>query len=170
MNIDLAKIVPRPKAIVVDFAGDEIDLEIDGSSLIGKVSFCGTTERVDDRAHLRGTIKARAQIECTRCLEPVEQDLEVSFESIFVEATGDPETSDVELSSAQLDESVVQDGGIDLKEVVREQVLLAMPEHLFCREDCRGLCAKCGGSLNLISCNCVENEIDPRWSALKDLL
>ena len=57
----------------------------------------------------------------------------------------------------------------DSVEVVREQILLAMPEQVFCWEDCKGLCPKCGTNLNLIDCKCADDEVDPRWAALKSL-
>ena len=68
-----------------------------------------------------------------------------------------------------MDVSVIEGFEIDLTELVREQILLNLPEQVFCREDCKGLCEKCGANRNLINCNCEEKEIDPRWSALKNL-
>jgi uncharacterized protein len=44
-----------------------------------------------------------------------------------------------------------------------------LPEQAFCREDCRGLCEKCGANQNLIDCKCEEKEIDPRWQGLREL-
>jgi len=58
---------------------------------------------------------------------------------------------------------------LDLTELVREQILLNLPEQTFCNPDCKGLCPKCGQNRNLIDCNCEENETDPRWAALKNL-
>jgi uncharacterized protein len=60
-------------------------------------------------------------------------------------------------------------GSIDLSEVIREQMILAIPEVVLCKEDCEGLCDKCGKNLNLLNCKCKEDEIDPRWAALKNL-
>jgi uncharacterized protein len=68
-----------------------------------------------------------------------------------------------------LDESLVENGLIDTAEVVREQILLAIPDQVFCREDCKGLCPKCGANLNLIDCKCSDDDIDPRWAALRNL-
>ena len=75
-----------------------------------------------------------------------------------------------EVSVEELDTAVLEGYDLDLKEVVREQILLALPEQAFCREDCKGLCEKCGANRNLIDCKCTESDIDPRWSALKNLL
>ena len=75
----------------------------------------------------------------------------------------------VEVTIEDLDESPVPGGEIDLKEVVREQIMLALPEQVFCKDDCKGLCPKCGANGNLIDCKCADDEIDPRWAALKNL-
>jgi uncharacterized protein len=59
--------------------------------------------------------------------------------------------------------------GVLLEDVLREQVLLAVPLKTVCREDCRGLCPHCGRNLNVEQCNCAEPLEDPRWSALKEI-
>jgi uncharacterized protein len=91
------------------------------------------------------------------------------FRAIFVDSADEDVNAEAEVSDDALDESPVADGRIDMAEVVREQLLLAMPEQIFCREDCLGLCPKCGSNLNLIDCKCADDEIDPRWAALKNL-
>ena len=58
---------------------------------------------------------------------------------------------------------------IDLGELFREQILLAIPMTPLCREECKGLCPVCGADLNAGECSCERGEIDPRWSALADL-
>jgi uncharacterized protein len=58
---------------------------------------------------------------------------------------------------------------IDLDPIVREQVLLALPMHAVCREDCRGLCGMCGQNLNEAACSCESRRVDPRLAVLKDI-
>ena len=169
MTIDLANVVPRPKAIEIGFTPNEIDLDIDGTQLVRDVLFRGETERVDEKAHVRGTISTEVSVDCTRCLEPIDTKLEISFDAVFVETADEHGEIETALVAEQLDESVAEEGRIDLAEVVREQILLGLSEHKYCRDDCRGLCPKCGGNRNLIDCKCEENEIDPRWAALKDI-
>lgn len=170
MIIDLASVVPRPKAIELDLGPEQLDLDLEGTELVDKIAFRGETERVDAKVHIRGTVSTKVWIDCARCLEPVENELEAAFDSIFIDPADEPDEIELALVPEQLDESIVEEGRIDLKEVVREQILLALPEQTFCREDCKGLCLKCGGNRNLIDCKCEENEIDPRWSALKDII
>jgi uncharacterized protein len=52
---------------------------------------------------------------------------------------------------------------------VREQVLLAVPRYVLCREDCRGLCPTCGTNWNAAECECVTDEVDGRWAPLRRL-
>jgi len=56
-----------------------------------------------------------------------------------------------------------------LDDVVREQVLLAVPLKVTCREDCKGLCTHCGQNLNQRQCSCAVQVEEPRWAALKEI-
>jgi uncharacterized protein len=56
-----------------------------------------------------------------------------------------------------------------LEDVLREQVLLAVPLRSLCREDCKGLCPCCGKNLNIDTCSCAAQVPDPRWAALEDI-
>lgn len=63
-----------------------------------------------------------------------------------------------------------EDGFVDLAAVFGEELLLELPTKLLCKEDCKGLCPKCGVDLNHGSCNCSHKEVDPRLAVLKALL
>jgi uncharacterized protein len=56
-----------------------------------------------------------------------------------------------------------------LEDVLREQVLLSLPARTLCRQDCKGLCPRCGQNLNSDVCTCDAAPVDPRWAALSDL-
>jgi uncharacterized protein len=75
----------------------------------------------------------------------------------------------VELQAEDLILSAYEGDAVDLDEVVREQLLLALPSRHLCREDCQGLCQKCGANLNDGHCSCEQGEVDPRWAALANL-
>jgi len=169
MVIELESITRDPKVVALTIAAGAIDLEIDGTTLKRDIEFEGSTERITGKAHLRGRISTETEIECTRCLEPVTKSLEIEFDDIFVDLADEPVSDEMAVPGADLDESIAIDGKIDVAEVIREQIILALPEQTFCRADCKGLCPKCGENLNLIDCNCTESEIDPRWAALKNL-
>ena len=64
---------------------------------------------------------------------------------------------------------VFENNSLDLDELVGEEIQLFLPAKMLCKEDCRGLCQKCGKNLNYEKCECAK-EIDPRLAALSDLL
>jgi uncharacterized protein len=58
---------------------------------------------------------------------------------------------------------------IDLDPIVREQLLLELPEYPVCDEQCKGLCPACGANLNDRECGCDRHVPDPRWAGLKNV-
>ncbi len=118
---------------------------------------------------VQGRLHAQAALSCSRCLEPVAVPVDVELEEIFTPTidvlTGRPLSSEEEDRALWIDDRHL----LDLREVLRQDVLLALPMHVLCREECRGLCPVCGQNLNQGSCGCTP-EPDTRWSALLDLL
>jgi uncharacterized protein len=118
---------------------------------------------------VQGRLRAEMQMSCARCLEPVAVPLEVAVEEVFSPTidilTGKSITPEDEDQALWIDEHHI----LDLSEVTRQGVLLAVPMSVTCREDCRGLCSNCGQNLNQGKCSC-EPEPDPRWGPLLSLL
>ena len=169
MIIDLANLGNSIKKIELSFEPSEIDLKGELVKMDGTTRIRGETEKIDSRGRLRASISTDVNFECTRCLDPIARHLDIPFEAVFVDSADEDTAAEKEVADEHLDESLVENGKIDIAEVVREQILLAIPEQIFCTDDCRGLCAKCGENLNLIDCMCADNDIDPRWAALKNL-
>ena len=169
MIVDLTN--PENSRVPFDFSipSGEIDLENEEVKLKSPVRVNGELKRGIVQTDVKGEISARVLLECTRCLTETEQDLDFAFEASFVGAEHYTAAREAELKDADLNVSLLNDDKVDLTELAREQILLNLPEQVFCRENCKGLCEKCGANRNLINCNCEEKEIDPRWSALKNL-
>ena len=118
---------------------------------------------------VNGHIDTRAQVDCDRCLKPVELPVSADFELEYITGS-DYESSQVaELTEAEMSVSVFDGEAIDVDEIVKEQILLAVPTRMLCREDCKGICPECGMDKNTGECQCVTDSIDPRWAALKNL-
>ena len=97
--------------------------------------------------------------ECSRCLDTVTQDVIVNVEELFA------------YPASNISEfSVGADANLDLAPLLRAEVLIEMSHRVFCREDCRGLCLTCGANLNRETCDCAQEDIDPRLAVLKKLL
>jgi uncharacterized protein len=118
---------------------------------------------------MRGDFAGRFEVPCARCVEPVEHPLKGSFDLLYrplgVDA-GEPERA---ISTSETEIGYYNGDGLVLEDVLREQVLLSLPEKTLCRADCKGLCPGCGRNLNTEPCSCEPAVADPRWSALSDL-
>ena len=112
------------------------------------------------RYYWKGKLETEVATTCRRCLVPVSVRIAASVEVLFTseDPGDDPATYRIELEMAEL----------VLNDMVREELLLAVPEFVLCREDCRGLCSTCGKELNEGPCSC-EPEFDPRWDVLRKL-
>lgn len=116
-----------------------------------------------------GEIKADAEVDCTRCLSAFDAKLEIPFKVAYVTPENYTQAEESEIKNEDLEIAIYENEEINLDELVREQILLNLPTQAFCKENCKGLCEKCGANKNVKSCDCEEKEIDPRWSALKNL-
>jgi uncharacterized protein len=169
MIIDLAEIESSPRAFDFTVPATDIDLDDVDLRLNGDVRVQGEVIKRSAQLDVKGSISGSAELDCTRCLEPVPRDLNFDFAVSFVAPENFANDREREVAAEDLDLDVLESDRINLTEVAREQILLNLPEQVFCREDCKGLCEKCGANRNLIDCKCDSDEIDPRWAALKNL-
>jgi uncharacterized protein len=116
-----------------------------------------------------GEFATRVEMACARCLEPIHQDVAKKFELLYRPQGSDAGKEALSVTTAEAEVGYYQGEGLLLEDVLREQVLLALPLKAICREDCKGLCPHCGRNLNQEQCNCTEPLDDPRWSALRNI-
>jgi uncharacterized protein len=118
-----------------------------------------------DRFYFSGRIAGTAQGECRRCLADVTTP--VSLDSHLVFTSSSAEDADDESDAYVFDAAERE---LDLRPAVREEWLLNVPRFPLCREDCAGLCPRCGADRNLPAgaggCACTP-ESDARWDALR---
>ncbi len=125
----------------------------------------------------RATVPLKGQ--CKRCLKPVALEAQIDLIRSYVPADqlrgqrehrGDTDDArEASFDPGTVDEESYEGKEIDLKPAVREQILLQIPGSPLCREDCKGLCPRCGKDLNEGDCGCDRTVLDPRWAALKGL-
>ena len=118
---------------------------------------------------LRGHLSAGLELQCARCLEPVTQEIKREFELLYRPLGADAGKDELSVTDAEAEIGYYQGEGLLLEDVLREQVLLALPLKVTCRADCTGLCPQCGKNLNQEQCSCSREVEDPRWAALKDV-
>ena len=170
MRIEIERLDERGEAFAHRYAKGELSLDEETALLAGEASVEGRATRKGDEVRLRGALAAEVEVYCDRCAAAIVAPLAVEFDTSFLPAEVEKAVvENVELQAGDLDRSVYEDGAVDLDDLVREQILLALPTRNLCREDCKGLCPTCGANLNAGACDCAGGEIDPRWAALADL-
>jgi uncharacterized protein len=129
----------------------------------GKVRLSG------NEVFVNGHIDTRAQVECDRCLQQIELPVSADFVLEYITGSDYASSNMAELTEDAMAVSVFDGQAIDVDEIVKEQIVLAVPTRVLCREDCKGICPECGIDKNTGECQCVTDDIDPRWAALKNL-
>lgn len=170
MRIELASLENGKGTFAHTYAQDEFVLADDRVSLLEPPAVSGNIRQAGRRVHLSGRVTARAQAECDRCLKLVELPIDSHFKLEYVTPEDYRAQQAVELTEEDLDLSVFDGEAIDIDELVTEELLLAVPDHVLCSEGCKGMCAVCGVNKNSLECGCEATEIDPRWAELKKLV
>lgn len=128
----------------------------------------GKHKKIKD-IRLAGELSVNVDLACARCLDPVVTDVAREFDLLYRPLGVDAGRAELSVTAAEAEVGYYQGDGLQLEDVIREQVLLAVPLKVTCREECKGLCPHCGANLNLEQCSCEEPVENPRWSALKEI-
>ena len=113
---------------------------------------------------LQGQAKLTLQIPCDRCLDPVDWPFELSLEEELDLSKTEEECA------GELDEQPYVSGyNLDVDRLLSNELLLNLPMKVLCREDCKGMCNRCGANLNHTKCSCDTSSPDPRMSVIQDL-
>jgi uncharacterized protein len=118
---------------------------------------------------LQGSLQVAAAAPCDRCLEPVSLPIQTSFDLVYVPASEASKGGEEEIDDAAVEVGFYEGNGVQLNDVLREVVLLALPMQLVCNESCKGICPVCGQNRNQRECACRTAAADDRWSKLKDV-
>jgi uncharacterized protein len=169
MRIELVSLESGKGAFAHSYTPDELVLEDDRVKLIEPPTVSGQVRQLGNRVQVSGRVTARAEVECDRCLKSVDLPIDSRFKLEYVTADEYRAQQAVELTEKDLDLTVFDGEAIDIDELVKEELLLAVPDHVLCSESCKGMCPVCGVDRNSVHCTCETNEIDPRWAGLKEL-
>lgn len=131
-----------------------IDDQVEVAYLRGPLTLSRTKEGI----LVQGTLSLGVDTECSRCLTPVQQEIELDIEELY--AYPNPNGAEFIIG---------EDAVLDLTPLVRDEALIADTYGVLCRPDCKGLCVNCGANLNEGKCECAD-DIDPRFAALRQLL
>jgi len=169
MRIELDKLEGGEGRFEHRYEPGEIVLDEEHARLTEPPQVEGLIARKGSEYVLSGKVTARAKVDCDRCLKALDIPVETEFSVEYVPEQEYESSEVAELHDEDLSQSVFRENRIDLDELVREQILLALPTRALCTDECKGLCPVCGADRNVEDCGCESKEIDPRWSALAAL-
>lgn len=169
MKLDLTKFISQEEGKEVksvSFDMDSIETYQGTFPILRHEPFDLTIEVTrDKRMHITGETKVTVSIPCDRCLTDVETEIDV-----FIDRSFPKNPEEIEVLSDEDEESLelIEDSQLDVDEAVKRELFIDWPAKVLCRDDCKGICPKCGTNLNFGSCNC-EADIDPRMSIFAEV-
>ncbi|MFL0246979.1 YceD family protein [Candidatus Clostridium stratigraminis] len=123
------------------------------------VTLDGDVSISENVIRLEGKVTTELGLSCSRCLTSFNYNIDIQIHENF---SNNPDNKD--------DEIIFIDSDIiDITENIKNNIILSLPIKKLCKDDCKGLCQVCGINLNVSSCNCTRDLVDPRLAKLKDL-
>jgi len=150
----------------IPFSGEELEqlspLKVQGSAEM--------VEHSGGEVRIQGRYSVEMASICDRCLKRTRFPIEAGFDLYYRPMSSIAREEDVEVDDAEVEMAFYEGSGIELQDVLQEQVLLALPMQRVCSEDCKGICPVCGRNRNEAVCDChIESQGDERWNALRKL-
>ena len=149
---------------------EEIQLEMDSYEsgrecvpLVEKTPVHFTFTNVEEgRARIQGSVRLRFHALCDRCLTEVPVELDLQFDRLVT-------SPDIEEDEDVDDKSFMEGFQLNVETFVYNEVIGNWPAKILCKEDCKGLCPKCGQNLNMGDCGCDTFVPDPRMAVIQDI-
>ena len=177
MFFEIKDLELRPVEFAESFEPGVIDLGSDYRQ-ITPVESSGRADLVEEHhgkhkiikdIRIQGRLATTLETNCARCLELLTQGVKREFDLLYRPQGADAGRDEMSVTDAEAEISYYEGDGILLDDVVREQILLAVPLKVTCREECKGLCPQCGKNRNQEDCSCAVIQEEPRWAALKEI-
>jgi uncharacterized protein len=169
MFLDVKDLAVRKLRIRKSYAPGSIDFHTADIKQTEPLEVTATAELLDGQIRVTGDLETKIEMVCARCLEPVIEDVSRSFDLFYRPMVKDLKPREDRLKDDDTEIGFFQGEGLFLADVIKEQVLLALPLKVICRGDCRGLCPNCGANLNHEECRCETHATDPRLAPLARL-
>ena len=166
--VDLKDLAQDKISFEASFEPGVVDFGSENLRQVGALDWTTTAERAGDEVRITGTLNTTLEQMCSRCLEPARVGISKPFDLYFRERNEAmfDEDEEVELEEEDTRTAFFTGTKLAMGEILREQVLLALPMKVLCRVNCKGLCPTCGMNLNSGSCSCPKEEFSPHLDTL----
>jgi uncharacterized protein len=169
MFLDAKDLAVRKLRIRKSYAPGSIDYHSAEIKQAEPLEVTATAEMLDGQIRITGELETKIELVCARCLETVIEEVNRAFDLFYRPVTKDLKPKEDRLKDDDTEIGFFDGEGLFLADVLKEQVLLALPLKVICRSDCRGLCPSCGANLNHEECRCETHATDPRLAPLARL-
>ena len=150
----------------IDFSGEELEQ----FSPLHAVGSAELVAHSDGEVRIRGRYTVEMSAQCDRCLGGARFPLEGSFDLFYRPMSFIAKDEEIEIEEDETEIGFYEGGGLELEDILKEQVLLSLPMQRVCSEDCKGICHVCGKNRNETECDChADNQGNERWGALRKL-
>jgi DUF177 domain-containing protein len=166
MFLDVKDLAARKLRIRRNYAPGSIDYHTAEIKQTEPLEVTATAELLAGQIRITGELETKIELVCARCLEPVIEDVNPAFDLIYRPVPKVLKPKEDRLKDDDTEIGFFEGEGLFLADVLKEQVLLALPLKVICRGDCRGLCPNCGANLNHEECRCETHATDPRLAPL----
>jgi uncharacterized protein len=149
----------------IDFSGEDLEQN-------SPLHAAGWAERLahsDGEVRIQGRCTVEMAAQCDRCLGRAHFPLDAGFDLFYRPVSFIARQEEVEIGEDEAEIGFYEGGGLELEDILREQVLLALPMQRVCSEDCKGICPVCGRNRNETTCDCRVQSTNDRWGALREL-
>jgi uncharacterized protein len=170
MFLDIRELEQKPIRFEESLPVGAISLDSDIEQVSPLVA-SGSAElhALTEELRVQGRLQVSLRMECDRCTEPFTQSIEEEFDLIYVPNPATAPGAEIAIGDSDSNIGFYEGRGLDLNDILTEQVLLALPLQRICRADCQGICPTCGQNRNETDCQCQTQITDERWSALRNL-
>ena len=169
--VDLSELGSERLELEASFPPGTIEFSGDAVMQLDTLHWTGFVEKKGPEVRLSGALTSKLKLTCDRCLEPIGEFVRREFDLFFEERDSlvYEENAEIELDETTTQTAFLTGSDLPLGEIMREQVLLALPMKPLCDTQCKGLCPSCGQNLNIDSCGCSPRAMHPAFEVLEKL-
>lgn len=154
------------------FEPGQIDFSGEGLAQATPLKAVGSADLVphgEGSVHIVGRFSVEMTSQCDRCLGAARFPLDAAFDLYYRPTSGLARAEEVEIEEVDTEIGFYLGDGMELADVLTEQILLALPMQRVCGDACKGICPACGANRNETACECKLDGGDVRWGALRGL-
>src|SRR5215467_9347983 len=169
--VDLKDLAQEKISFEASFEPGVVDFGSENVQQVGNLDWAASAERAGDEIRIAGSLNTMVELPCSRCLEPARITINKPFDLFFRQRDEEmfDEDEEIELDERDTRTAFFTGTKLAITDILREQILLALPMKVLCRVDCKGLCPICGMNLNSGTCTCSREEFNPHMDVLLEI-